>query len=53
MISELDTAYGAMNETMAEYLANKRAEQELEAASRNNYADQIAEMHLHSRQTVL
>lgn len=44
VISELDTAYGAMNETMAEYLANKRAEQELEAASRNNYADQIAEM---------
>ena len=44
VISELDTAYGTMNETMAEYLANKRAEQELEAASRNNYADQIAEM---------
>ena len=44
VISELDTAYGAMNETMAEYLANKRAEQELEAASRNNYADQITEM---------
>ena len=44
VISALDTAYGAMNETMAEYLANKRAEQELEAASRNNYADQIAEM---------
>lgn len=44
VISELDTAYGAMNETMAEYLANKRAEQELEAASRNNYTDQIAEM---------
>lgn len=43
-ISALDTAYGTMNETMAEYLANKRAEQELEAASRNNYADQIAEM---------
>lgn len=44
VVSALDTAYGTMNETMAEYLANKRAEQELEAASRNNYADQIAEM---------